>query len=43
MDPSAVVASYLSGSRLIELAEEHGVSASTIKRVLRDEGATEKH
>ncbi len=39
VDPPAVVASYLSGSRLIDLAEEHGVSASTIKRVLRDEGA----
>lgn len=37
VDPSTVVASYLGGSRLIDLAEEHGVSASTIKRVLRDE------
>lgn len=39
VDPPAVVASYLSGSRLIDLAEQHGVSASTIKRLLRDEGA----
>jgi hypothetical protein len=39
VDPPAVVASYLGGSRLIDVAEEHGVSTSTIKRILRNEGA----
>ena len=39
VDPRVVATTYLGGSTLIELADLYGVSASTIKRVLRDEGA----
>lgn len=38
IDPDNLAASYLTGSTLVELAECHGVSASTIKRVLRELG-----
>jgi len=39
VDSSTIVASQLSGSKLIDLIAEYGVSASTIKRALRDDGA----
>ena len=38
VDPSTAAAVYLRGSTVIELADLFGVSVSTIKRVLRDEG-----
>lgn len=38
IDPDMVAASYTAGSTLVELAERHGVSESTIKRVLRERG-----
>jgi hypothetical protein len=38
VDPRVVATHYLGGSTLIELADLFGVSTSTIKHVLRDEG-----
>jgi hypothetical protein len=38
IDSSTVAASYSAGSTLVELARSYGVSASTIKRVLRERG-----